>query len=284
VNLQSDCLACLLNQSLRISKNLNLDEDKSQNIVRVASSSISTYKEVSPPIAASDLYPRLSEIIGVEDVYSELKVLSTKEALKLLPSVKTSINNQKNRLKATIKACVAGNVIDFATPNHFDLTTEFQKVFQTPFAIDNEDEFLDRLSNANSFMIIGDNVGEHIFDKLLLEEITKTYPNLNLYYAVRGSPIINDVTMDEAKEIGIDKVATIIDSGVNTPGLAYERTSNEFMSIYNSMDLIIAKGMGNYECLDDVKDNRIYHLFKVKCEVVANSIGANLGELIFKRN
>ena len=284
MNLQSECLVCLLNQSLRVAKKLELDENTSQEILRVASSSISNYKEVSPPVAASDLYPKLGEIVGKRDIYNEIKELSTKEALKLLPSVRESVEKQPNRIKGAIKASVAGNVIDFATPKQFDLIEEFSKVFHTPFSIDDEDSFLEKLQKANSLMILGDNVGEHVFDKLLLEEIAKEYPDIKLYFATRGYPIINDVTIKEAKEIGIDKVATIVDSGVDTPGLAYERASDEFMKLYNSMDLIIAKGMGNYECMDEVKDNRVYHLFKVKCEVVANRVGANLGELIFKQS
>jgi uncharacterized protein with ATP-grasp and redox domains len=286
VNIQSECLVCLLNQSLRVSKNLKLDESLSQEILKEASLTIANYSnhKVSPPIVASSLYPKLGELIGTKDVYKELKDISTKEALNILPSVKKSIETQKDRLKGAIKASVAGNVIDFATPEHFDLSDEFKKVFSTPFAIDDEDEFLLKLSKAKKFMIVGDNVGEHIFDKLLLEEIKKKYPTIKLYYATRGYPIINDVTIKEAKEIGIDKVADIIDSGVDTPGLDYSRASNEFMKIYNSMDLIIAKGMGNYECMDTIKDNRVYHLFKVKCEVVASNIKANLGELIFYQN
>lgn len=281
MNLQSDCLVCLLNQSIRVAKNLKLDEEKSQELGRVASASIANYRDVSPPVAASDLYPKLGEIIGSDDIYEELKKVSTQEALKLLPAVKKSVNST---IRGAIKASVAGNVIDFATPSHFDLSEEFEKVFHTPFVIDDEDDFLARLAKAESFMIIGDNVGEHVFDKLLLQEIARAYPNLKIYYAVRGLPIINDVTLKEAREIEIDKVATLVDSGVDTPGLAYEHASSEFMELYNSMDLIIAKGMGNYECLEGVKDRRIYHLFKVKCEVVASNVGAELGSLIFKIN
>lgn len=284
MNLQPECLECLLNQSIRVAKNLNLDELTSNSIVGIASKSIANYGEVSPPIAASDLYPKLSKIIDSKDIYKELKALSMEEALKLLPSVKKRVESFNNRLKGAIKASVAGNVIDFATPNHFDLSIEFEKVFDTPFTIDDEDIFLDELSKAKNFMIVGDNVGEHVFDKLLLEEIAKVYPNLNLYYVVRGEPIINDVTLKEAKEINIDDIANLIDSGVDTPALAYERASKEFMTLYNSMDLIIAKGMGNYECLEGVEDKRIYHLFKVKCEVVSYNVGAELGSLIFKRN
>ena len=280
MNLKSDCLSCLLNQSLRVAKNLNLDEETSKEMMKVASSSIANYGEVSPPVAAADLYPKLASFTDTDDVYKALKELSTQEAMKLLPNVQKQVKTTSD----AIKSAVAGNVIDFATPNHFDLDEEFEKVFETDFAIDDEELFLEQLKEAKSFMIIGDNVGEHIFDKLLLEIIVKEYPKLKLYYAVRGRPIINDVTLLEAKEINMQEVATVVDSGVDTPGLAYTHASEEFMNLYNSMDLIIAKGMGNYECLEGVKDERIFHLFKVKCDVVSNDVGAELGALIFMRN
>jgi len=284
MNLKSDCLSCLLNQSLRVAKNLNLDEATAKTMVQVASNAIAQYGEMSPPMAAADLYPKLGAVIGSDDVYKEVKALSTIEAMKLLPNVQQTVKASSNPLKGAIKSAVAGNVIDFATPNQFDLTTEFEKVFQTPFSLDDEAEFLTRLLTANSLMIVGDNVGEHVFDKLLLEVLNETYPTLDLYYAVRGKPIINDVTLIEAKAIGIDQVANLVDSGVDTPGLAYTCASEAFMKLYNTMDLIIAKGMGNYECLEGVNDPRIFHLFKVKCDVVANDVGATLGDLVFMKN
>jgi len=280
MNLKSDCLSCLLNQSLRVAKNLNLDEAMAKEMMQVASSSIANYGEISPPVAAADLYPKLASFTDNEDVYKVLKEFSTQEALRLLPSVKKQVKTISN----AIKSAVAGNVIDFATPNHFDLETEFEKVFETAFTLDDEEEFLKRLRVADTLMIIGDNVGEHVFDKLLLESIHKEYPNLKLYYAVRGLPIINDVTLLEASEIKMEEVAMVVDSGVNTPGLAYDHASDAFMKLYNSMDLIIAKGMGNYECLEGVKDERIFHLFKVKCDVVAGDVNAVLGSLIFMKN
>jgi len=280
MNLKSDCLSCLLNQSLRVAKNLNLNEETAKEMMKVASSSIANYGEVSPPVAAADLYPKLAEFVEEKDVYKALKELSTQEALKLLPNVQKQVSTTSD----AIKAAVAGNVIDFATPNHFDLDVEFEKVFETNFFIDNEAEFLARLKGVKTFMIVGDNVGEHVFDKLLLETMAKEYPNLKLYYAVRGVPIINDVTLLEAGDINMEEVATVVDSGVITPGLSYEYASKEFMRLYNTMDLIIAKGMGNYECLEGVKDARIFHLFKVKCDVVAKDVNAPLGSLVFMQN
>ena len=284
MNLKSECFSCLLNQSLRVTKNLQLDESIAIKIVKLASKSISNYSEVSPPVAASDLYLKLGNFIENDDVYKELKVLSTQEAMKILPRVEKYVASSQEPLNSAIKSAVAGNVIDFATPNYFDLDLEFKKVFDTSFAIDDESLFLDRLRDANSLMIIGDNVGEHVFDKLLLETLHNIHPDIQLYYAVRGKPIINDVTLVEAKEIGIDKICNLVDSGVDTPGLAYSHASKEFMTLYNSMDLIIAKGMGNYECLEDVKDSRIFHLFKVKCDVISKDVGEELGSLIFMQN
>jgi len=284
MNLKSDCLSCLLNQSLRVAKNLNLNEETSKEMMKVASIAIGGYGEVSPPVAAADLYPRLANFTDHEDVYRELKALSTLEAMKLLPEVEERVNRASNRLSSAIKAAVAGNVIDFATPNHFDLTTEFEKVFETDFALDDEKEFLERLKMAKSFMVVGDNVGEHVFDKLLLKGIAETYPHIKLYYAVRGKPIINDVTLFEAKEVAMEEVAMVVDSGVITPGLAYEYASKEFMELYNSIDIIVAKGMGNYECLEGVKDERLFHLFKVKCDVVAIQTAVPLGSLVFAKN
>ena len=280
MNLKSDCLSCLLNQSLRVAKNLNLDEATSRKMMQIASVSIANYAEVSPPVAAADLYPKLASMVDSDDVYKVLKELSTQEAIKLLPTVQKQVKTSSD----AIKAAVAGNVIDFATPNHFDLNREFEKVFDTDFSISDETLFFKSLKEAKTFMMVGDNVGEHVFDKLLLEQIAKEYPKLKLYYAVRGRPIINDVTLLEAKEINMQEVATVVDSGVETPGLSYAHASDTFMHLYNNMDLIIAKGMGNYECLEDVKDQRIFHLFKVKCDVVAADVGVALGSLIFMKN
>ena len=284
MNLKSDCLSCLLNQSLRVAKNLNLNEETSKEMMKAASLAIGGYGEVSPPVAAADLYPKLAEFVEEKDVYKELKALSTKEAMKLLPSVEKTVYGSSNKLSAAIKAAVAGNVIDFATPNHFDLETEFEKVFETAFAVDDEVEFLERLKTAKSLMIVGDNVGEHVFDKLLLKVLGEVYPNLELYYAVRGVPIINDVTLLEAKEIKMEEVATVVDSGVITPGLSYFHANGEFLQLYDSMELIIAKGMGNYECLENANNDKIFHLFKVKCDVVSRDVEAKLGSLIFMKN
>jgi len=282
MNLEKECLECLLNQAGKVAKNFNLKEDKTKRVLDIASNIVDKYAKakVPPPISASELYPKIGEFLKKQDLYEDIKEESTKKALEVLET----LNVKNMSLKEAILASVGGNVIDLATPSEFDLAEEFKNIFHASFAISDEEEFLTELDKSESFLIVGDNVGEHIFDKLLLKKIKEIYPNKSLYYAVRGVPVINDVTLKEAKEAKIDEVATLLDSGVDTPGLEYSRASKEFLKVYNSMDLILAKGMGNYECLEGIKDKRIYHLFKVKCEVVARSVGVELGSLIFKRN
>jgi hypothetical protein len=99
---------------------------------------------------------------------------------------------------------------------------------------------------------------------------------------VRGTFIINDVTMKEAKEAKIDQYCTLIDSGVNTPGFVYERATDESKDLFDNADIIIAKGMGNYECLSPITRSNICFLLKIKCSVVSRSLGHEIGSIVCK--
>jgi len=157
---------------------------ETKRVLDIASSIVDKYSnaKVPPPVSASELYPKLGDFLGKRDLYENIKKESTKKALEVLDSL--DIENMS--LKEAILASVGGNVIDLATPSEFDLVEEFKNIFHTSFAISDEEEFLKELESAKSFLIVGDNVGEHIFDKLLLEKIIEIYPNKSLYYAVRG--------------------------------------------------------------------------------------------------
>jgi len=143
----------------------------------------------------------------------------------------------------------------------------------------------DRLESAIKTAIAGnviDLAAEEVFDKICIETIKDIYPNMEVFYFVRGKPIINDLTMEHAQKSGLDEVATLIDSGVPTPGYAIDFADSKAHEIFKNADCIISKGMGNYECLGIEKDYPIYFLLKVKCQVVARSIGANLGDIVYK--
>jgi uncharacterized protein with ATP-grasp and redox domains len=155
-------------------------------------------------------------------------------------------------------------------------------VFHTPFAHDDTNILRQLLSKAQNVLYIGDNAGEHLFDALAIQSLQKLYPNITFTYMVRGNPIINDVTLKEAYAGEIDTICAVLDSGVPTPGFVYELASCEAKNLFDSADLIIAKGMGNYECMTPQKRKNICFLLKVKCSVVAASLGREIGDIVCK--
>jgi uncharacterized protein with ATP-grasp and redox domains len=136
------------------------------------------------------------------------------------------------------------------------------------------------LKKAKELVIIGDNVGEHIFDKVLIETIKKYY-DIKVYYFVRGKPIINDVTVKEGQVL--KNCAQIVDTGVATPGYDLAEANEGSKTIFDRADIVLAKGMGNFESLYQATDRPVYFLFIVKCSVVAQAIGKEVKELIFKK-
>ncbi|WP_457607872.1 damage-control phosphatase ARMT1 family protein [Nitratifractor sp.] len=281
MQMRPDCLVCLYEQMLRTGRAMGCDDPCAAEILHESATMIAGLAmEQTPPEAAALLYPRISELTGDSDPYAAKKRESTVHAREILPWVEERVSEAASPLDAALRAAVAGNVIDFATQVSFDLREEVEKIFEAPFAIDHKEAFLGRLSGARSLVLIGDNVGEHLFDRLLLDRIRTEYPDMEISYFVRGAPIINDVTLEDAREAGIDAVARIVDSGVDTPGFLYGRASEEARRIYDAADLILAKGMGNFECMDTLNDPRLFFLFKVKCRVVAGRIGREVGDLI----
>jgi len=165
----------------------------------------------------------------------------------------------------------------------FDLSEELEKIFETEFAHNDFALMQRELEDAKSVVVLGDNVGEHIFDYLFIQTLQKLYPALDISYFVRGNPIINDVTLKEAKEAGFDTLCNLVDSGVNTPGFAYSRATKEAQQLFDNADVVISKGMGNYECLSPTHRENIFFLLKVKCNVVATSLAQEVGDIICKR-
>ena len=285
MKIDNACVECIINQSRRVTEAIRADSALSKRMVeRVEALGEKFDFTQSPPEVASDVYEQMAEIAGMDDLYGELKAHTTEKAKTFIPQLHQELDNSSNKLLTAIKIAVAGNVIDLAAEVTFDLHEEMEKIFETNFAYDDVDQLENALENASTLLYIGDNVGEHIFDYLCIETLQKLYPKLEISYMVRGNPIINDVTMVEAKEAGFDKLCNLVDSGVNTPGFAYERANEASQKLFNEADLVITKGMGNYECLSPAPRTNICYLLKVKCNVVATSLGQQVGDIVCKMN
>ncbi|MBD3823711.1 MAG: DUF89 family protein [Epsilonproteobacteria bacterium] len=277
------CIGCIINQSRKVSHAIKADEKLTNRLVsHVEEMSKSFSYTQTPPAIAADVYEQMAQIAGKIDLYDEVKEHSTQKALSCVPLLKEELAKSTNKLLSATKIAVAGNVIDLAAEVEFDLHEELEKIFHTPFAHDDFDAFKEQLSHAKKVVVIGDNAGEHIFDHLFIETLQNLYSHAEFTYMVRGCAIINDVTMQEAIEAGFDKLCNLVDSGVNTPGFTYERATSHAKELFDSADLIISKGMGNYECMTPPRRKNICFLLKVKCGVVAASLGKNIGDIICK--
>lgn len=283
MTINTACVECIINQSSKVANAIRANEKLTNTIT-------STIKEMSkdfsfkstPPEIASYVYEKMAELANKEDLYDEVKKLSTIKAKSFIPVLKEKLKDSNNKLLVATKIAIAGNVIDLASAIEFDLEEELEKIFETDFAHDDFDKFKEQMQKAKQVLVIGDNVGEHIFDYMFIETVQKLFPDIQVTYMVRGNPIINDVTIKEAKEAGFDKICNLVDSGVNTPGFVYNRATALSKKIFDEADLIISKGMGNYECLSPSHREKICFLLKVKCGVVASSLGKNIGDIVCK--
>jgi len=283
MKIQDACVSCIVNQSAKVADAIHADEKlQTQLISTVEEMSKSFSFSQTPPQIAAYVYEKMAFIAGKSDLYDEVKEHSTQKARSFVPLLHEKLTKSDNVLLTATKIAVAGNVIDLAAEVAFDLEEELSKIFDTKFAHDDFAEFQRSLEKAATVLVIGDNVGEHIFDYMFIETLQKLYPNAAFSYMVRGVPIINDVTVKEAKEAGFDTLCDLVDSGVNTPGFDYSRASDTAKALYDNSDIVISKGMGNFESLSPTHRENVCFLLKVKCNVIANFLGAEVGDIICK--
>jgi len=283
MTIDTACVECIINQSTKVANAIDADATLSNKLT-------STIRDMSkdfsfndnPPEIASYVYEKMAELANKTDLYDDVKALSTTKALSFVPLVKQKINSSTDKLLTATKTAVAGNVIDLAAAVEFDLEEELEKIYDVDFAYNDFEVFKKKLNEAKTVLVIGDNVGEHIFDYVFIEALQDLYPKIEFSYMVRGNPIINDVTIKEAREAGFDSLCNLVDSGVNTPGFAYTRANKTSKELFDTVDLVVSKGMGNYECMSPSHRGEICFLLKVKCEVVAASLNKKVGDIICK--
>ena len=272
-----DCFPCFLSQALRAVRIATDDEKQIKNVLDEVGMMLRDIPlESSPPESGRLIYQKVSEITGNSDPYKKIKDESTRDALALYPSLKNQVEKSNDRLMTAVRIAVAGNVIDFGANWKFDLKHDVAEILEKEFAICDYNRFKDRLAEAGEILYIGDNAGECVFDRILIEEMKKP-----VIYVVRGTPVINDAIYEDAVKAGIDKVATILSSGTDAPGTILKTCSEEFKKVYNNSKFIISKGQGNYEALSNEKHS-IFFLLKVKCHVIANDIGIDEGDIVLK--
>lgn len=270
-----DCIPCLVRQTLEATRLVSKDEEFQRQIVKevLATTSQMDFTQ-SPPAFAQLIHRHLRTATDNIDPYNKVKKIFNRVAKEILPDIKLKITSSTNPFEIALKAAIAGNVIDFGINGNItenDVRKAIEAILNSP--IDgNISELQKSINKSQRILYLADNAGEIIFDSLLLEQL----PTERVIFAVRGKPILNDATKEDAEFAGIDKLAKIIDNGSDAPGTILADCSKEFIEHFHNADLIISKGQGNFESLSSCSKN-IFFLMKVKCPVIASHTGFSVG-------
>jgi len=285
-----DCIPCFFRQALEGSRIVHASPKQRKQIIdRFAKRIPKISLQSSPPEIARFGYSFLKKVSRKVDPYKEIKQKSNYIALRLLGRLKAKVNYSSDRLLTALELAIAGNIIDFGVKNNLNIDDELKKILAQENRIVNKKsifhypQFKRVLKDAKNILYLADNAGEVVFDRVLIEEIKKEYPDKDIYYAVKEKPIINDALFEDAKVCGIDKKARVITNGTDAPGTILALCSKEFKRIYKGADMIISKGQGNFESLSQ-KKRPIFFLFMVKCPVVAKETGCKMGSIVLFYN
>jgi hypothetical protein len=271
------CIPCFVKQALRVGE---MAFDKDEDIMKLMAKIGCRIKDIemgqTPPEMGTMIYDELHKITGIADPYAKEKAAHINEAKRLYPLLKEKLSQAQDPLMLAIRIAIAGNVMDLGMDKQFNIEKDLEKILQQEFSICDYQEFKETLKNSKQILYLGDNSGESVFDKILIETLNKP-----VTYVVRGKPIINDVTYEDAIASGLDEVAEIISSGTPAPATILRLCNKKFLERYNTATMIISKGQGNYEGLSET-DKPVFFLLKAKCPVIANDIGVKEDDIVCK--
>lgn len=276
-----DCIPCVFNQILRAAKASTLNENVIRKILFKVSMQIPKINlDLTPPEIADPLYRIVEKITGNSDPYESIKIEHINRALSLFPEMLNMVNNSKDPLKEAVKLSILGNSIDLgSTQDSVDVKKEFGNIRKFKFILGDLKVLKNRLEKVNSIVFIGDNAGETVFDRPLVELLSKIV--IKLIYAVKESPIVNDATLDDAKRSGLE--CKIMSTGSRIAGTLPEFCSDDFKKLLFTSNLILAKGQANYETLSNL-DIPAFFLLKVKCLPISQDTGYPISTMLILKS
>ena len=288
-----DCYPCFLRQALDAARKAGAGVEQQKAVL---SRVLDVLGEVEPSTTPPEIGYRVHRIVRCVvndgDPYRAAKEASTHQALALYPRLKALVAQADEPLDIAVRLSIAGNIIDLGPAQEYDLWGTVERVLAQPYAVD--DRFALRralrsaalpsaalpsaaLSSAGRVLYLADNAGETVFDRLLIETL-----DVPVTYAVKGGPVLNDATREDALAAGVDRVAEIVDTGSDAPGTILDWCSEEFRRLYEGAELVVAKGQANYETLSE-EGSEVFFLLQAKCPIIARDVGVPVGSIVLKQ-
>lgn len=267
-----DCIPCFVKHAVHTARMASPHDSVREAVAKEVLKKIAAMDMADPPpLMAREINSVIRSLAGAEDLYVEQKDKSTEYAKSLFETMRKDLEGHHDKFEAYVRLAIAGNIIDYGVDSKFRLEDAHEKMLnalEEPIDHAALRTLKTAMERAGSILYIADNCGEAVFDRFLIEPY-KAKTTL----AVRGEPILNDLTRRELSASGLENLASrVIDTGDFTPGVSLAHSSEEFMEEFGKAELIVAKGQGNYETLSDCP-RPIAFLFRAKCKVVARQLG-----------
>jgi len=289
-----DCIPCILKMAIGGLRSSKLDANLMRKALMGIMEKIMSTDDVWE-ITSAELVERallfIKNFTGITDPFLETKQKTNATAMALMAHFRNYIKSSRDPLFTSTKLSIIANVIDNMVLDgnsqyHFDKI--ISDVESLPLDYGTYEKFLDKLSTSKSIVIIGDNSAESLFDMLLIETIKKYFP-VEASYIVRHEPTLNDVTLDDALNFGLNQVANVITNGIigPLPGTILRRCSAEARNLFWNSDMVIVKGGGSFETLSEEKIAmpHVFFLLMCKCKVHMSFFNKPIGEgIIWRRD
>ncbi|MFH1858126.1 MAG: ARMT1-like domain-containing protein [Candidatus Omnitrophota bacterium] len=274
-----DCIPCFVNQALQAVRTVTDDEGIQEQVLRSVLRAVEKMDlRQSPPAMGQTIHRLIREVTGNIDPYREHKRKWNRFVLNLLPELRLRVETSSDPFQTAVRLAIAGNIIDSASNHEIDEQRVISSVDRALLAPLDEDAVValyGELVSAQRILYLADNAGEIVFDRLLIEQL----PMERVTLAVKGAPVINDATLEDAEQAGMTELVRVISNGSDAPGTMLEQCSVEFRQEFKCSDVVIAKGQANYETLNDSVQN-LFFVLMAKCPVIARDIGCRRESLV----
>ncbi len=275
--MRHECYFCHLRTIEKLIEKFKPDSTVSEAFVFALHKLIEANWKMANPELAAEIHRMARSHLKTTDLYAEEKSSANEILLNKYSHWKDVVNRSSNPFSTAAKLAVIGNIIDYgANSATGSIADQVESLYRKNLKIDMTADLENQIRNAKHVLYLGDNCGEIIFDRLFIE--TMNHPNLT--YAVRGEPVINDVTLDDAEQAGMNNICRVISNGSDAPSTILEFCSDEFTAEFYKADLIISKGQGNFEGLMDNTHPNIFFLLIAKCHPIAKLLGVSKNDMV----
>lgn len=280
IRIHSDCISCLAMKETEKYPEGITEAQKLEYKTGVLKILGNAKKTDSAPLLVKYICDLQTRLFGKGYDYTETKRYFNDYVMKKTASVEEQVFHAEDALYRALQYSMTGNYIDFGTPFSVD-EEKFDEMIENSKNITFDAEQFASLKNdlytAKKLVVLTDNCGEIVFDKVLIKALKAFYPSLEITAVVRGLPALNDATMEDAEQIGLTEIVKVIGNGTDIAGTVYEKINEETKTALKEADVIISKGLGNFETLNGCGLN-VYYLFMCKCNLFANKFKKNLYE------